>query len=205
MKRYLKSQAAPYLLYAAVLFLWLVRLQFDAVLHHLFSPTGVWADTIIKFVFFALPALFFMNPNRLQPRGWWLGLLVGLLYFGMRLSADVLFGDSEQRWQPWTSEIPRFADVLIEEMLFRLALLPLLEKQLSFRRANLVQGLMFIGVHLPGWSLQGLPLTVILEYSLGVLVVGLVCGYLNQRTHSIWAGVAFHWCWNFTAFAVVLT
>jgi membrane protease YdiL (CAAX protease family) len=205
MKRYLDSPTMPYLLYTVVLLFWLARLLFDGALNGLLSSMGSWANTIIKFVFFALPALLFINLNRLQTRGWWVGLAIGVVYFLLRLCSDFIVGDSRQHWQSWTSEIPRLADVVVEEVLFRLALLPLLERQLSFGLANLVQGLMFVGIHLPGWNLQGLPLTVILEFSLGVLVVGLVCGYLNKRTNSVWAGVAFHWCWNFTAGAVVLT
>jgi uncharacterized protein len=205
MKRYLDSPAMPYLLYAVVLLFWLLRLELDGALRGLLSPTGVWANTIIKLVFFVLPILFLINLKRLQTKGWWLGLAVGVVYFFLRFCADFVIGDSRQQWQPWTTELPKLADVIVEEVLFRLTLMPLLEKDHSFFVANLVQSLMFVGIHLPGWTLQGLLLTVMLNFSFGVFVVGLMCGYLNKRTDSVWAGVAFHWCWNFTAIAVVLT
>jgi membrane protease YdiL (CAAX protease family) len=199
-----QAKALPYLLYLLVLVLWLARLWLDADLHNLLSPTGDWANTLLKFFVFVLPVVCFANRDRLQARGWWVGLAVGAVYFLLRLTADVVIGDSKQQWPPWTSEFSRLADVIAEEILFRLVLLSLLEKHLSFAAANGVQSLMFLGIHLPGWILQGLALATMLEFSVGVLVVGLMCGYLNKNTNTFWAGVAFHWCWNFTAVAVVL-
>jgi uncharacterized protein len=199
-----QAKAMPYLLYLLVLVLWLARLGFDADLHNLLSPTGDWANTLLKFFVFVLPVFYFANRDRLQTRGWWVGLVVGVIYFLLRLVADFAIGDSKQHWQPWTNVISSLTEVIAEEVLFRLVLLSLLEKQLSFAAANGVQSLMFLGVHLPGWILQGLALATMLEFSVGVLVVGLMCGYLNKNTNTFWAGVAFHWCWNFTAVTVVL-
>ena len=207
MKRILDSRHLPFVLFGLVFVFWLLRLALDAPLRNLFLFMGDWTNPIIKLVFFCLPALYFIHRPWLGQvaRGWLVGSAFGLAYFALRLAQDQLFGNATQDWSPWLAALRHLIDgPIIEETLFRLALLPLLEKHRSFTNANIIQSLMFLAIHLLGWSWQRLPLSTILEFGVGVLIVGLICGWLTHKTQSVWAGVAFHWFWNLTALSLVM-
>jgi uncharacterized protein len=94
---------------------------------------------------------------------------------------------------------PLFSGVLVspivEEITFRGAILGALEKRFRFGIANAITGLLFLGVHLPGWFFQGrllLNLKTPTGGALSILLLGLVFGYVAHRSKSVAASTFTH-------------
>ncbi len=86
------------------------------------------------------------------------------------------------------------ATPFIEEFVFRGFILKELSKRLSFRIANLVQGILFSLNHLPWLYALGLfhSPTVLFSRLLFLALFGMVSGYLIKKTKSMLPSVLFH-------------
>ena len=90
---------------------------------------------------------------------------------------------------------------LSEEVVFRGFYLPALTARFGFHRANAVQSLMFLGIHLPGWTLSGQLLRPgAVQLCASIAVFGLIAGLLLRRSRSLWACMLFHSFNNLASF-----
>jgi membrane protease YdiL (CAAX protease family) len=82
---------------------------------------------------------------------------------------------------------------VFEEILFRgFILRSLLESGLRFWPANLLTALLFLGIHLPGWSFAASPSLTQPAAMVGIVLVGLGAGLAKQRSDSLWGSILFH-------------
>lgn len=85
-----------------------------------------------------------------------------------------------------------FPTPFAEEFLFRGFLLALLSRHFSDRKSNLMQSVLFVLIHYPGWLyMRGLD-PGILSDTVGVFIIALVLGWLRQYTGSLWPPVFLH-------------
>ena len=92
---------------------------------------------------------------------------------------------------------------LSEEVVFRGFYLPVLAARFGFARANALQTLMFLGIHLPGWTLSGqLFRPGAAQLASSILLFGLIAGWLLRKTGSLWTCMLFHSFNNLASFAV---
>jgi predicted Abi (CAAX) family protease len=86
---------------------------------------------------------------------------------------------------------------LFEELVFRGFILALLqESDVRFWAANAIAGLMFLGLHIPGWYFMGSPKTSEAPALLGIILVGLMAGLAKRRSGSLWGAIVFHFANN---------
>lgn len=87
---------------------------------------------------------------------------------------------------------------ITEEFLFRGYFLNALRKRFSFGPANVIQALAFASMHIPRY------LTIVPTMSpvawvtnlVTVAVLGLLFGWLYERSHSLWPGIIIHMTWD---------
>jgi uncharacterized protein len=200
MQRSISHPAFAFALYGAVLTLWVLRLVlFNPLQNQPIQPWSQLFGIALKLAFFVVPALAFVPRSSVQrpARGLVIGFGLGLAYFGVSLLFRALTGNPRidaSALTGWWSQA--LGAAVPEELLFRGALLPLLARHHPFWRANLIASVMFLGIHVPGWISFGRSLEAIGQNAIGVMVVGLVTGWLWRRTGTLWAGMAFHLCWN---------
>ena len=88
-----------------------------------------------------------------------------------------------------------------EEVVFRGFYLPALAARFGFARANALQALMFLGIHLPGWTLSGqLFRPGAAQLCASIAVFGLIAGWLLRRSGSLWTCMLFHSFNNLASF-----
>ena len=89
---------------------------------------------------------------------------------------------------------------ILEEILFRGAVLFALKQQYSFIIANCITSLLFLGLHLPGWYFQGCllqKLTSPVSGALSVFLLGLVFGYVAHKSKTVTGSILAHMFNNF--------
>ncbi len=89
---------------------------------------------------------------------------------------------------------------LIEEITFRGAVLGALETRMHFTMANLVTGILFLLIHLPGWYFEGFltaGFTAAAGAALGILLLGWILGFVAHRSKSVVAATLAHMLNNF--------
>jgi membrane protease YdiL (CAAX protease family) len=92
---------------------------------------------------------------------------------------------------------------LSEEVAFRGFLLPKLSERTGFARANILQALIFLLIHVPGWILLGQLLSpVAFRLAGNVLLLALFNGWLLGRTRSLWACMIVHSSYNLASFVL---
>jgi membrane protease YdiL (CAAX protease family) len=92
-----------------------------------------------------------------------------------------------------------FISPVFEEFLLRGAILGNLRLYYSFPKANILTSLMFVGLHLPGWTFMGDlvdNLTRPVGGVLSVFLISLVFGYAVKRSDSVMAGIIAHFLNN---------
>jgi hypothetical protein len=95
----------------------------------------------------------------------------------------------------------RLSVVLQEELVFRGVIQTRLAEGGVTWIAVLLSSLLFLAIHLPGWSIVGAfttePWGQVQARNVGsVLLLGLACGSLRAWSGSLWPGVALHWAYN---------
>lgn len=89
---------------------------------------------------------------------------------------------------------------LVEEITFRGAVMGSLESRMGFLASNLLTGVLFLLIHFPGWYFDGFlasGLTIVASSALGILLLGLIFGYIAHRSKSVIASTLAHMLNNF--------
>lgn len=84
---------------------------------------------------------------------------------------------------------------LVEEITYRGAIQTGLLTRMPFAAANLITGLLFLSIHLPGWYFEGAfgtSLINVLSQALGVLLLGWIFGWVAKRSKSLAASTLTH-------------
>ena len=120
------------------------------------------------------------------------GLVLGLAAATVRLAGQQPLFASPLGW-PLVSGV--VVSPIIEEITFRGAILTALKTRFQFWLANLITGIFFLGIHLPGWYFQGrlwANLTDPVGGALAVLWLGLVFGFVAHKSRSVAAATLCH-------------
>lgn len=189
------------------------------VLLEFFQARGGWLATgagqavywtSLKVVLWILPAFYVMRyagvdlvaafkGNGIRPILLW-GVGAGLL-----IGAEVIV----RKWlgqQPyvvafsWPFVNAVIIAPIVEEIVFRGAVLFGLMKRYRFHMANVIASLLFVGAHLPGWHFSGVliqNLTQPLGGALSIFVLGLIFGFVVRKSRSIAGGIVAHGINNF--------
>lgn len=83
----------------------------------------------------------------------------------------------------------------VEELAYRGAIMGSLQTRMSFPLANLLNGLLFLLIHLPGWYFQGVfsqTAGVYASMGLGVLLLGWIFGFVAHKSQSVAASTLTH-------------
>lgn len=126
-------------------------------------------------------------------------VLVIVAYLATAGIEGALFkGEHPERWITlgslpvlWRIFMAAWAPVA-EEILFRGFIQRHLEASHPFWRANAVQATLFVAIHWPGWLyMRGFHTALFLD-SAGILLIGLILGWLCRHTASLWPSIALH-------------
>ncbi|MDQ1257380.1 MAG: protease family protein [Candidatus Hydrogenedentes bacterium] len=79
-----------------------------------------------------------------------------------------------------------------EEILFRGFIFRKLRERFPFQRANLLNAVLFLLIHVPGWLYMQGPHWGLLTLSVSILIVGYVLGLLTEVTKSLWPPIVLH-------------
>jgi uncharacterized protein len=92
---------------------------------------------------------------------------------------------------------------LSEEVLFRGFFLQKFSELTTFARANLIQAVLFLLVHFPGWMMLGaFRGPAIVQNIACVFGLGLFLGFVLRKTHSLWACMVIHSLNNFASLVI---
>ncbi len=89
---------------------------------------------------------------------------------------------------------------ILEEILFRGAILPVFKQKYSFITANLITSILFLGLHIPGWYFQGVLANNLINPmggALSIFLLSLVFGYIAHKSKTSLASIAAHILNNF--------
>ncbi len=88
-----------------------------------------------------------------------------------------------------------FIAPVVEEIVFRGAVLGALNARWRFGAANTVTALLFLGAHFPGWFFQGCLLENLKDPvggALSIFLLGWLFGYVTHKSRSVAAGTVSH-------------
>lgn len=131
------------------------------------------------------------------PRGLAWGVAGGVALGAVIVARAALFGPRGLDPKPvpleaWLTALT--VATIVEEIVFRGFLLRRLEGATGFWWANVVTAALFVAIHVPGWALVGgTPLVPGRLMAMGdIFVLGLVLGYVFERSGSVWAPFVVH-------------
>jgi membrane protease YdiL (CAAX protease family) len=131
-----------------------------------------------------------------------LALCVGSQYVQAGARQHVVFDAQSWTWYILLLSLP--IAPISEEILFRGFILRKCQDFTSFWPANLINGLLFVAIHWPYWLyFQGFSADRIMV-SVSILAVGLIAGYLAEKTGSLWPGIIFHLLNNFISITLII-
>lgn len=92
---------------------------------------------------------------------------------------------------------------IIEEIVFRGALMESLKTRYSFIRANLITGILFLCIHMPGWFFQGRLGEKLMSPTgaIPIFALGLLFGYVAHKSKSVAASAVTHTLCNLCYFS----
>lgn len=176
------------------------------------------AGETCRFIAFALPPLLWVGlvlqrnvqdafklSRPLIGLGWGIGAGLVLFVFALVRAEFVMPAGIRPLWPSWFTALSAVATApFCEELLFRGFFLQRLAQRYSFWTANTLAAVAFVLIHFPGWILissGGLGSSSLLPTRfltiLDILVLGLLSGWLLQRSGTLWACVAIHAVNNF--------
>ncbi len=132
-------------------------------------------------------------------------LVVGALFVGWYLLLDYAVGDGRIGGADLAQVLFTILSpaTLVEEIYFRGFLLNKLWQTMSFWRANLASSSLFALIHFPGWfTLGNFASPLIVADVLGILIFGMVFGWIMKRTGSLWPAYVLHALNNLLVVAV---
>lgn len=127
------------------------------------------------------------------------GAVLGIQTLLVRLISHQALFSIDWNWPLLTAVI---IGPLVEEITFRGAILGGLQTRLSFAKANLVNGFLFLLAHFPGWYFQGklmANLTNPLGGAIAIFLLGCLFGYVAHRSKSVAGSTVAHMMNNFFA------
>jgi len=188
-----------------------------------YIPTSNYLlEAIIKIiVWIVLPVLYLSIYNKVNPWKYlklvpaskkvifW-DIIISLLWFAIQLILNIKGNGNHLYWNRNISDwINTFLIVgITEEIMFRGFILGKLREWTSFGKANIIQAILFVLIHVPVWislNKEYFVVDSIWEYlwAIGaIFFFGLVMGYLVKKTNSIWPAILIH---SFGDLAYVLT
>jgi len=217
----LKATTKTFIIFSIVFYLtWVIRATIFYAAVDLSIPdetNRLIFSNVVKFLVWVVPSILYVfwlehtNPltsmkisTPIDKRGLVIGMLVSLVYFIVILVSEKfktgrtlapLVAASASGWLTKLAQV--FFSPISEEIMFRGFVLSQLSSRMEFWKANALQAVFFTAMHWPNWiELNGLH-PVILAMSVSILVIGLLLGWLLQRTNSIWPPVAVHIINNF--------
>ena len=170
----------------------------------------------VKFIIWVVPVFITLGVSRLRPfpylklttplnkKGLMIGALVTFVWFSLVVLGEALLSGRNAgamlaaRSSEWLSILAGlFISPISEEILFRGFFLNRLSESLSFWKANLISGLLFMLAHWPYWvSKNGFSGRVIKD-SVNVFLLGCLFGWLMKKTNSLWPAIGAHITNNF--------
>jgi len=90
-----------------------------------------------------------------------------------------------------------FVAVFVEELVFRGVVQTRLEERYAAPVAILIAAVLFLLVHVPGWTILAIPTDV--RTATSIFLIGVICGGLRHWSGSLWPAVAAHWANNLGA------
>jgi membrane protease YdiL (CAAX protease family) len=90
-----------------------------------------------------------------------------------------------------------FVGVFVEELVFRGVVQTRLAEHCAVPAAILVAAVLFLLVHVPGWTILAIPTD--LRMTTSIFLIGVICGGLRHWFGSLWPAVAAHWANNLGA------
>ena len=170
----------------------------------------------IKFIIWVVPVFITLKMMRLRPltylklttaidrRGCVVGALVALAWFSLVVLGEAVIQRRNAaamlvaRLSEWPSILTGvFFSPICEEILFRGFFLNRLNESLSFWRANIIAGMLFMLAHWPYWiSKKGFSPQVIKD-SVNVFLLGCLFGWLMKKANSLWPAIGAHIANNF--------
>ncbi|HOH28561.1 MAG TPA: CPBP family intramembrane metalloprotease [Candidatus Hydrogenedentes bacterium] len=120
------------------------------------------------------------------------GLLLGIFALATKWAGQQPFFSSPLGW-PLISGV--VIAPLVEEFVFRGAVLGALGGAFRFWIANTITALFFLGIHLPGWYFQGRLFATLSDPvggALSIFLLGLVFGYVAHKSGAVSSSVLAH-------------
>jgi uncharacterized protein len=126
------------------------------------------------------------------------GYLLGTYFLQGHWRMNLGFG-----WNLWVGPVMLVG--LSEEVLFRGYFLQILAERTRFWKANLIQSILFLAIHVPGWLLLGqFGFPGAMRQCAFILGVALGLAYVLRKTNSLWACMLIHSFNNLSTFMVSL-
>jgi membrane protease YdiL (CAAX protease family) len=175
----------------------------------------VYSNTV-KFTIWVVPVFITLGVSRLRPvtylklttavnkRCLLFATVVTLAWFSLVVLGESLI----QERNAWAMLVARSSDWLgilagvfvspiCEEILFRGFFLNRLNESLSFWRANIIAGLLFMLAHWPYWISRNGFAPQVIKDSVNVFLLGCLFGWLMKKTNSLWPAIGAHVANNF--------
>ena len=90
-----------------------------------------------------------------------------------------------------------FVGVFVEELMFRGVVQTRLAERHAPPVAILIAAVLFLLIHVPGWTILAIPTDARTVTS--IFLIGVICGGLRHWSGSLWPAVAAHWANNLGA------
>ena len=136
-------------------------------------------------------------PNCKQWLLWGIGIGFGVAFLGF--AQNYLNGNSIFPAQSNYGSINvLLISPILEEFLMRGGLMGNLQQAHSFLKSNLIPSLLFVLLHNPSWFFMGNLISNItrLDGAVSIFLIGLLCGYVVNRSNSVLGGVIVHFLNN---------
>lgn len=157
------------------------------------------APAVLVFRYAGIPVGKAMRGDGIRPVLVW-GLGAGLLISVEAVVRKLLGNQPFSLMLDWTLVNVVLIAPLVEEFVFRGAVMGGLMKRYRFSVANAVSSLLFVGAHVPGWYFSGVlmdRLTQPIGGAFSIFVLGLIFGLVVWKSRSVAAGMIAHAINNF--------
>jgi membrane protease YdiL (CAAX protease family) len=194
----------------ALIIVWTLLLWLNTVLTARFNviAAGPWHIVYYvsrKILLWVLPALFLIHHSGLGVRtviglnrfrqivvwGAGVGLILGATATTVKILTHQPLFQFAVAW-PFVNAV--LLSPIVEEIVFRGALLESLKTRYSFIRSNLITGILFVSIHVPGWFFQGRLRENLTSPTgaISIFLLGLVFGYVAHKSKSVAASTVTH-------------
>jgi membrane protease YdiL (CAAX protease family) len=92
---------------------------------------------------------------------------------------------------------------VLEETLFRGWFLNTLSSFLRDWEASAITSVMFVLIHIPSWTVNGLSTVTMISTSIGIFVLSMVFGWTFMKGQSLWTPIVLHMIWDVLSITVL--